>query len=351
MVQPSSNPYYPSPDFDYDGGPFPTHVPTEFPKQSARGPAAGPRVPVKTRAILEVAVLGVAGRLGDVVEDLDRAIQLALADGPRGVVCDLSAVFEGAEPGAVEVLATAGRHVRDWPGIPVAVACPDPQVRAALRAHPLGGHLIVTAEMLPAVSAVLASPVPAVEWLHLAPHPTAPRASRGLVTRTLLEWGLGWLIPSATLVVSELVTNSTIHAGTDIELSVARSQGALRLTVRDNSPDLPRQRYSQFDVHGRGLFVIAGLSRAVGVLPAVRGKVVWAVLDAPAASAPTSPTQTRAGARHQNQSPEAAHIHRCPRPNPMAFAPSPVRTQPTTDESAGSRRLHLIRPPAAGTLS
>ena len=78
-----------------------------------------------------------AGRLGEIVEDLDRAIQIALADGPRGVVCDLSAVLAGAEPGAVAVLATAGRHVRDWPGIPVAMSCPDPRVRDVLRAHPL----------------------------------------------------------------------------------------------------------------------------------------------------------------------------------------------------------------------
>src|SRR5665811_2432110 len=98
----------------------------------------------------------VTGRLVDVAQELDLAIQLALAEGPRGVVCDLSAVLEGAEPGAVEVLATAGRHVRDWPGIPVAVACPDPWVREALRVQPLGGHLIVTASLFSAVSAVLA---------------------------------------------------------------------------------------------------------------------------------------------------------------------------------------------------
>jgi len=84
------------------------------------------------------------------------------------------------------------------------------------------------------------------------------------------------------LVVSELVTNSTIHAGTAIELSVAWNLGLLRLTVRDHSPDLPRQQYPQFgDVHGRGLSVVAALSRDFGVLPtADGGKLVWAVLNA-----------------------------------------------------------------------
>ena len=125
--------------------------------QSAARPPAGAKVRVRTHVILQVGVLEVAGRLRDVVEDLDRATQLTLAEGPRGVVCDLSPVFEGAEADAVETLATLGRHVRYWPGIPVTVAvvCPDQRVRAALRAHPLGAHLIVTESMLPAVSAVL----------------------------------------------------------------------------------------------------------------------------------------------------------------------------------------------------
>jgi len=149
-------------------------VPTEFPPRFAARPATGPQVRVRKHVTRQVVILEVADRLSDVVEELDLAIQPASADGPRGVVCDLSAVFEGAEQGAVAVLATAGRHVRDWPGIPVAVACPDPRVRAALTAHPLGGHLIVTASVLSALSEVLATPAPAVEWLGLAPHPSAP---------------------------------------------------------------------------------------------------------------------------------------------------------------------------------
>jgi hypothetical protein len=213
------------------------------------------------------------------VQDLDRAIQLALAGGPRGVVCDLTAVLEGAEPGAVEVLATVGRHVRDWPGTPVAVACPDPQVREALRAHPLGGHLIITESLFSALFAALATPLMAVRTLCLAPHPTAPRAARHFVTRTLLDWRLGRVIPFASVVVSRLVLSSSVQAGTDIDVSIVWDRGAVRLTVRDRVGRLPGRQYS--DLHGRGLTVVAGLSRAFGVLPSADGgKVVWAVFDA-----------------------------------------------------------------------
>jgi hypothetical protein len=225
--------------------------------------------------------LEVAGRLEDVVEELDLAIQLALSESPRAVVCDLSRVLEGAQPGAVEVLATAGRHVRDWPGIPVAVACPNPGVREALRVQPLGGHLI-TAESVPAaMSSVLATPHLIVQCLHLAAHPTAPRAARNFVTRTLLDWQLTRIIPFTSLLVSELVTSSSVHAGTDIDLSIAWDRGALRLSVGDHGSALPGQP-SFPKLQGRGLTVVAGLSRAFGVLPAADGgDVVWAVLEAP----------------------------------------------------------------------
>jgi len=235
-------------------------------------------------------VLEVAGRLGDVVQDLDRAIQLALADLPRGLVCDLSAVFEGAEQGAAEVLATAGRHVRDWPGIPVAVACPDPRVRAALAAHPLGRHLIVTPALASAMSAVQATPAVIVRRLRLAPHPTAPTAAREFVTRTLLDWGLGRVNRFAGMVANELVAHSMLDASADIDVSVAWNQGALLLTVRDNSPNMSRPPYSHLDPHGRKLSVVALLSRAFGFLPtADGGKVAWAVLNAPLPHPPTGP--------------------------------------------------------------
>jgi hypothetical protein len=277
-------------------------------------------------------VLEVAGRLDRLVQDLDRAIQLALADAPRSVVCDLSCVVEGADPSAVQMLATAGRHVRDWPAIPVAVVCPDPRVREALRVHPLGGNLIVTESMLTAISAVLATPIPAVTWLRLAPHPTAPRASRDFVTRTLTEWDLGPLIPSACLVISELVTNSTIHARTDIELSLAWSLGMLRLTVRDHSAKLPRPRKTHLGLHGRGLTLVAGFSHAFGVLPTTEGgKVVWAVLDGPAAS-PCSPELEPANALKPH-----VFIH-ASGPTGVPSSPAQARTQPLAVKGAASRQ-------------
>ena len=128
----------------------------QLPVPSTGGALAGQRTRLRTRTVRGVVIVEATGRLGDVVGDLDLAIELALAGAPRGVVCDLSAVLEDAEPVAVEVLATAGRHVRDWQGTPVAVACPDRRLREVLAAHPLGGHLTLSGSLFSAINEVLA---------------------------------------------------------------------------------------------------------------------------------------------------------------------------------------------------
>ena len=118
--------------------------------------------------------------------------------------------------------------------------------------------------------------------------------------RQLLDWRLGRVIPFATLVVSELVANSSVNAGTDVDLSVVWDCGALRLTVRDHGPGLPGQLSSVLDLCGRRLAVVAGLSRTFGVLPtADGGKAVWAVLEAPRPRLSTR--RTRSGRSTERQ--------------------------------------------------
>jgi anti-sigma regulatory factor (Ser/Thr protein kinase) len=238
---------------------------------------------VASHPVGQVIVLDVTGALSDVVDELDHAIRLALAEGPRGVACDMTRVVEVSAPGALRRLASAGRHPRDWPGVPLAVTCLGRRGGQTLRTSPLGVHLMVSASLPPALSAILQAARPAVESRRLAPHPTAPRAARDLVSRTLLEWRLSQQVPDACLVVSELVTNAMIHAGTDIDLAIAEHRRSIRIAVRDYSHDLPVEQHGRSAEHGRGLGIVAELASAWGVLPhADGGKVVWAVFDAAA---------------------------------------------------------------------
>ncbi len=141
---------------------------------------------------------------------------------------------------------------------------------------------MVTASVRQALSVVLQASLPAAQSLRLAPHPTAPRASRDFVSRTLLDWRMSQHLPAACLVVSELVTNAMTHAGTDIHLTVSEHRQDIRVAVRDGSPDLPVEKVGVTGEHGRGLAIVAGLSSAWGALSHTEGgKVVWAVIDAP----------------------------------------------------------------------
>jgi len=151
----------------------------------------------------------------------------------------------------------------------------------------------VTESLRSARTAVLAAPALTVARLRLAPHRTAPQASRDFVTRTLLDWRLSQIIPFASLVIGELVANSTMDTSTDIDLSIVWNLQALRLTVRDDGPDLPRPPYSHLDPHGRRLSVVAVLSHRFGVLPtADGGEVVWAVLGTRACTVRSSRSRT-----------------------------------------------------------
>ncbi len=86
----------------------------------------------------------------------------------------------------------------------------------------------------------------------------------------------------ATIIASELVTNS-VNAGSGrirIMLSVHRDH--LRLTVRDDADGHPQQRSAgPEDPRGRGLAITALLARAWGIEPATGGKQVWAELGLP----------------------------------------------------------------------
>ncbi|MFG2477251.1 ATP-binding protein [Streptomyces fagopyri] len=117
------------------------------------------------------------------------------------------------------------------------------------------------------------------------PHsPRSPGRARALLRSQLAEWSIdGEVVLVAELLLSELVTNSLLHArapkGREIGVRVARYEGRLRVEVADAHDGRPRVREAAAeDEHGRGLALVEALSDRWGCCPRLHGigKATWA---------------------------------------------------------------------------
>ncbi|MGY5014360.1 ATP-binding SpoIIE family protein phosphatase [Streptomyces sp. 900105755] len=112
---------------------------------------------------------------------------------------------------------------------------------------------------------------------------TVPTARR-LAARQLREWGLEPLVTPVESIVSELVANAIHHGDGPSRLRLIQHR-VLTCEVSDTSTGQPRPRHPRtLDEHGRGLYLVARLSRRWGSRSAADGKVVWAEQDLPSAA-------------------------------------------------------------------
>jgi PAS domain S-box-containing protein len=114
--------------------------------------------------------------------------------------------------------------------------------------------------------------------VRLPPQPASVATARRLV-RDLLDGHRPELSDSAELLVSEVVTNALLHAGTDISLAATVDDDGVRVLVGDGSPHLPsRRRYGAIAGTGRGLKMLESLVDDWGVVRHSDGKTVWFLL-------------------------------------------------------------------------
>ncbi|MCC9305917.1 ATP-binding protein [Kitasatospora sp. RB6PN24] len=116
--------------------------------------------------------------------------------------------------------------------------------------------------------------------------------------RALHDWG--WLptddpdqqarADDVLIVVSELVTNASRHAGGPEQLVLHATPRLLRIEVIDRlvTPPQPRQPHSPGRVGGHGLYTVALLASRWGTTPHddLPGKAVWAEFDIPDSRTP-----------------------------------------------------------------
>jgi anti-sigma regulatory factor (Ser/Thr protein kinase) len=110
----------------------------------------------------------------------------------------------------------------------------------------------------------------------LPPLPTSVKQARQFVSEALDEVEAGEVTADALLVVSELVTNAIVHAGTDITVRVITEAPVTRIEVADGSPEVPGLRIPTAGARtGRGLLLVEHFTHQWGVESTASGKVVW----------------------------------------------------------------------------
>jgi hypothetical protein len=223
----------------------------------------------------------VHGPLAEVAEEAYQTLLVALAEEPAEVVCDLTGVTGPIRPESAGVVACVGTEVQQWPGSPVGIVCPSLALRHRLTQHPEAHALVIGDRRGVVLSRLADHPERTVARATLEPEARSSGAARQMVAEACLDWDCGIQLEAATLIASEMVTNALLHAGTMLELSVARCEDRLRIAVGDGNTRTPqRQPMDPSRVTGRGMLLVAAFSRSWGVLPTAQGgKVVWAVLD------------------------------------------------------------------------
>jgi PAS domain S-box-containing protein len=113
--------------------------------------------------------------------------------------------------------------------------------------------------------------------VRLDPIPESARRARAFITGALLEVGRPELDDSATLLVSELVTNAILHARTSIKLTVDATPTGVHVGVNDGSTQLPvRRDYGAQATTGRGLELVDIVATRHGIETHDDGsKTVW----------------------------------------------------------------------------
>jgi len=121
---------------------------------------------------------------------------------------------------------------------------------------------------------------PYCSQLEMAPLTTAVACGRLHAQNVLHEWGLGHTAEDASILVSELLTNSvkaSCNQGSPVRLRLLADHSQLIIEAWDRNPNPPKPRQADYaDESGRGLNVVAALAVRWGHYRSGNWKAVWA---------------------------------------------------------------------------
>lgn len=227
--------------------------------------------------------------------DLDRTSRATLVTSlaellgeHHGVVLDVSGLHP-QHSSTVHAFTEALTRAGGWPRACLALVAPDPALAALLTASRVADEAPVYADVADALAHLADRPTVLRDGWRFDVDPHAPGRARSRVRDLCRRWGLASEIrEAAEIVVTELVTNAVEHALSPSVVEVERHGDAFRMTVRDygagsdhDIPDATSWRAPPTSSpRGRGLAMVAAVSRAWGVLRHPDGKTIWAEMAA-----------------------------------------------------------------------
>lgn len=227
-----------------------------------------------------VAVVRARGTLArQTAPALRAAVHECLADKPDAVVVDLTEVTTEPDAG-LGFLAMLARAAVAYAGVSILLCTPSLRLRETFEHLGVTHHLPVCASVTEAMElARKLSPARRVRR-RLPAGPAAGQAGRELLAEACRAWGIEGVVDRAATILTELVANAVLHAGTELGLSVAVSGSHLYVAVADGSPTPPRLGGGEESTDGgSGLLVVDALAEAWGFAPTADGKVVWASVE------------------------------------------------------------------------
>jgi hypothetical protein len=201
------------------------------------------------------------------------------------VLVDVAGLRLGS-PAAVQVFPALLADAGGWPAARLVLFGADPILARTLSALRVTTTVPLAPEEATARLLLDVRPPAVTRRLHLGRELSSPWRARLFVEGACTDWQLEVIRDDAMVVVSELVANAVVHAGTGCRVVLRSGARGLAIAVYDHAPDLvlPLRPVAESQ-RGLGLFMVAALSLHWGLSRGRGEKCVWAFLPAAAAAA------------------------------------------------------------------
>jgi hypothetical protein len=239
-------------------------------------------------AVIEIEVRGRWSR--GLYLDVYHALCDCMAEHPCGIIIDLQRLRD-LDAASTTMWLAAGRAANTLrpPAHLVLSVPPTRQLASHLRRTGATRFVPIYATVEQARVAV-AGRLPFFQRLHLdllQPGSGSAGLAADAVAVACAAWGRPDLVEPGRQIVTELVANAVVHAGTEVALTMSLRGTRLHLAVRDGDRRLPclldppaARQGTTPPVRGKGLRMVDCQACAWGFRPTRDGKVVWAMVDA-----------------------------------------------------------------------